>query len=118
LAGGLALFALTRSRTAFLLAALVLGTGVVVVGLLGPGWLPALVLGCQPGLLVLVVLLAVHWMLQESYRRRLVFMPGFARLKTNSSLLRSAAGGQRREPSTIDAPAAGASSPVGPNTGT
>jgi hypothetical protein len=118
LAGGLALFALRRWRKLFLLAMLILMSAVLTVGLLWPGWVPPFILGCQPGLLVLVVLLGVQWMLQESYRRRLVFMPGFTRLKANSSLLRSAASGQRREPSTVDAPAASASSPAGPNTGT
>jgi hypothetical protein len=109
LALGLSLYVLPLSRAVFWLIVVGLGIGALVVGLLWPGWLPAVVFGCQPGALVLVVLLGIQWMLQESYRRQLVFMPGFARLKANSSLNRN-----RREPSTVDAPAPAAGSMPSP----
>lgn len=100
---GLGLYVLPLSRPVFWLVSSALGVGAMAVGIMWPGWVPAFVFGCQPGVLVLVVLLGIQWMLQESYRRQLVFMPGFTRVKANSSLLRT--GGPRREPSTVDAPA-------------
>ena len=106
---GLALNVLPLSRSVFWLVVAGLGIALLIVGLLWPGWVPALLFGCQPGAMVLLVLLSIQWMLQERYRRRLVFMPGFTRLKTNSSLIRSGLGGIRREATTIDAPAPGSS---------
>jgi hypothetical protein len=110
LAIGLALYVLPLSRAVLGLLAVGLGSVILVAGLLWPGWAPAVAYGCEPGALVLVVLIGIQWMLQESYRRRLVFMPGFARVKSNSSLIRSGGSGTRREPSTIDAPAPSGSS--------
>jgi hypothetical protein len=104
LAIGVGLYVLPLSRTAFWLLTLGLGLVLLAAGLLWPALVPVLIMGCEPGALVLLVLIGTQWMLQESYRRRLVFMPGFTRLKTNSSLSR-ATSGERREPSTIDAPA-------------
>jgi len=110
LAIGLALFVLPFTRRTSWLVVAGLGSGALAVGLLWPGWMPALVFGCQPGVLVLIVLLGIQWMLQENYRRKLVFMPGFNRLKANSSLIRSGSSGNRRDASTIDAPTSGTSS--------
>jgi hypothetical protein len=116
LALGLTLYIVPWSRVA--LGVLAVGLlGGILVGLLWPGLVPAVVYGCEPGALVLVVLVGIQWMLQETYRRRLVFMPGFTRLKSNSSLIRSGGSGTRREPSTIDAPVPAGSSatPAGPS---
>jgi hypothetical protein len=97
------------------------------VGLIWPGLLTVMVYGAQPGLAVLLVVLAVQWVLHERYRRRVVFLPGFRRVKTGSSLARAgrpegaavpaveATEGKapssnptrrapRAEPSTVDAP--------------
>lgn len=101
---GLVLGLAPLSRTVFRLALVVLGLGLLAVGLVWRGWVPALVMGAQPGLVVLALLLGIQWLLQERYRRQLVFMPGFARAKANSSLLRASANQNRREASTIDAP--------------
>jgi hypothetical protein len=90
---------------------------VVLVGLaaattffLWPGVLPAVAYGCEPGAAVLVPVLALQWVIHRRYRRRLVFLPGFTRLKPGSSLIRGGSGSRPREPSTVDAPAA----PEGP----
>ena len=61
-------------------------------------------MGLQPGLLVTALLVCVHWLLKERYRRQLVFMPGFTRTKTGSSLVRNQNGTQVREASTVDSP--------------
>ena len=103
LAVGLVL-GLASSRIFFwLMVLLVIGIG-IGVGLAWPALLPNVVYGGQPGLVVLVVILAIQWMLQERYRRQVVFMPGFTRLKSNSSLVRAGTG-RPREPTTVDAPA-------------
>jgi hypothetical protein len=124
-----------RGRGRLFWALLVLlGLGVALLGLIWPGLLTALLYGAQPGLAVLVVVLAVQWLLHERYRRRIVFLPGFRRVKSGSSMVRKgraesgslagagrgesedrAAGGAtnqrsssgaraRSEPSTVDAP--------------
>lgn len=74
-----------------------------------PHWLPYALLGCQPGLLVLILVLAGQWLLQENYRRQVIFLPGFTRLKTGSSLVRPTGPVPGRETSTIDAPASAGS---------
>jgi hypothetical protein len=43
-------------------------------------------------------------MLHERYRRQVVFMPGFTRLKSKSSLIVNTPQPRPREPSTVDAP--------------
>jgi hypothetical protein len=58
-------------------------------GLIWPGLLGAILYGAQPGIAVLLFVLLVQWLVQERYRRRVVFLPGFRRLKTNSSLIRN-----------------------------
>lgn len=108
------------------------GLTATAVGLVWPGMLAALFYGCQPGLVVLAVVLIVQVLLNERYRRRVVFLPGFRRVQTGSSLVRagkvepsttapspqegsgrsgsssrgasSGLGRVRREPSTVDAP--------------
>ena len=111
LALGLALFVVPLPRMLFWVVVGLLACGVAVTGLLWPGLIAPLAFGCEPGAFVLALLLGVQWMLHERYRRRLVFMPGFKRLKSDSSLIRASA--KRREPSTIDAPTpAGSSAPV------
>ena len=82
-----------------------LGLVVVVLGLFLPAVLPTVLYGCQPGAVVLGIILLVQWMVQERYRRQVVFMPGFQRLKPGSSLVRSGSGSRPRDASTIDAPA-------------
>lgn len=70
-----------------------------------PALLPPLALGLQPGLVILVLVILVQKLLQERYRRQVVFLPSFTRAG-GSSVGRN--GSRRtREASTID-------SPVGP----
>lgn len=104
LAVGLTLYLVPLSRLAFWSIVVGLAVGLVLVAL-WPAWLPILAMGVQPGAIVLLVLIGIHWALQERYRRQVVFLPAFTRLKTNSSLVRQGSGANRpREPSTIDAP--------------
>jgi hypothetical protein len=67
--------------------------------------LPVVLYGALPGVVLLALLLALQWMVHQRYRRQLVFMPGFTRVKTGSSLLRAGSSNRPREPSsTVDAP--------------
>jgi hypothetical protein len=79
------------------------GAGAGAAGIFWPGFLAVLAYGCELGLLILIVLAAVQWLLHARYRRQVVFMPGFTRLKTGSSLQR-AASNLPRPPSTVDEP--------------
>jgi hypothetical protein len=79
--------------------------GIALAGWFWPETLPAALYGAAPGLVLLAVLLALQWMVHQRYRRRLVFMPGFTRVKTGSSLIRpSGSVNRHREPSTVDVP--------------
>ncbi len=98
------------AHTAGLLLTL-LGLALVALALFLPAVLPAVLYGCEPGAVVLLVVLLCQWMLQERYRRQVVFMPGFKRLKPGSSLVRSGAVGRTRDASTVDAPASPGSAP-------
>jgi hypothetical protein len=60
---------------------------------------------------VLLLVFVIQWMRFQDYRRRVIFMPGFSRVKAGSSLIRN--GGvsspparPRGEPSTVDVPPA------------
>jgi hypothetical protein len=57
-------------------------------------------------------MLGVQWLVQERYRRQVVFMPGFTRLQAGSSLSRAPQGAKPREPSTVDAASAGVAAPA------
>jgi hypothetical protein len=103
LALGLALSFVPWNRFAFWLLAALLGATLGTAAVLWPSLAPAVLYGCEPGALVLLLVLALQWLLHRQYRRQVVFMPGFTRLKAGSSLVRSGAG-RSRDPSTIDAP--------------
>jgi hypothetical protein len=85
-----------------------LALAVVLASLFWPGVLGPVLYGCEPGALVLMLLLGLQWMLQQRYRRQVVFLPGFARMKPGSSLVRGGSSPSPRpragEPSTVDAP--------------
>jgi hypothetical protein len=105
LLGGLALY-LLPPRPAAWLAVVALGlVGLAVAGWFWPEVLPAVTYGAGPGFVVLALLLALQWMLHQRYKRQLLFLPGFTRVKAGSSLLRASSIHRGREPSTIDAPA-------------
>jgi hypothetical protein len=105
---GLSFVPLTRGpfRVVCWTVAVVVGAAAATALVLWPSILPLVVYGCEPGAAVLAVVLLVQWTLQRRYRRQLVFMPGFTRLKPGSALIRTGGGsGNRpREPSTVDAP--------------
>ena len=69
------------------------GLAVAGLGLVWPGLLAAVLYGSQPGLAILVLVLGIQWLLHERYRRRVVFLPGFRRVKTGSSLTRAGSSG-------------------------
>jgi hypothetical protein len=78
----------------------------VVVSWMWTELLPAVLYGALPGIVLLVIVLALQWMVHQRYRRQLVFMPGFTRVKSGSSLLRAGSSNRPRESSssTTDAP--------------
>ena len=100
---GLALAFLSLPRSVFWGTLAALGVGALLAGLFWPGVLGAILYGCQPGALVLVPVLAVQWLMHQRYRRQVVFLPGFTRLKAGSSLVRGGSSRPRGEPSTVDA---------------
>jgi hypothetical protein len=92
-----------------------LGLLLVIAILLWPGVLGPVLYGAEPGGLVLLFVLVFEGMRHQRYRRRVVFLPGFKRMKPGSSLSRagsSATSGRpsapapRGEPSTVDSPPA------------
>ena len=64
----------------------------------------AILYGCVPGVLVLLLAITLFLLLQERQRRQIVFLPSFRR--GGSSLLREPKGSSARhgEPSTVDVP--------------
>jgi hypothetical protein len=86
-------------RRATLVVMVLLAMALVSVGIAWPLGLLAFIYGAEPGLAVLVLVLLVQWVLQRRYQRQVVFLPGFTRLKTSSSLAPAA-----KAPSTVDAP--------------
>jgi hypothetical protein len=108
---GLGSYLAPLPRWAFWLLLSVISAAAAVFAALCPAaWAPVL-FGMQPGVVLLVVFVGVHLLLQERYRRQLVFLPGFVRAKPTSTLSRGSSGKRPREGgSTIDAPAAGPSS--------
>ncbi|HXG08510.1 MAG TPA: hypothetical protein VNK04_01855, partial [Gemmataceae bacterium] len=90
LAVGLGLYFVLVHRGLYGPIVLLLGAAAAVVGLLWPSVLAVVLYGCQPGLVVLLLVLGFHWLLQHRYRRQVVFLPGFTRLrKSGSSLIRA-----------------------------
>jgi hypothetical protein len=73
-----------------------------------PSAVPPILFGVQPGVFLFVVFMGTHWLLQERYRRQLVFLPGFSRAKPGSTMTRNHSVKQPREASTIDTPGAAA----------
>jgi len=110
LAVGLGMSFVPWRRFAFWLLAVLVALAVGTAAILWPSLVPALAYGCLPGVLVLVLLLGIQWLLHRQYRRQVVFMPGFTRLKPGSSLIRTGGATRPREASTIDAPPPPASS--------
>jgi hypothetical protein len=91
------------------------GLSAAAVGLVWPGLLGVILYGCQPGMAVLLVVLAIQWLVRERYRRRIVFLPGFRRLKSGSSMVRtsgSSGGAGRTEAVPLPGPPQEAARPA------
>jgi hypothetical protein len=106
LAVGLGLLFLPLSRALFWSCLGGLVVAIVVPGFLWPGTLPWIVYGCEPGALFMLLAVGLQWMLHQRYRRQVVFMPGFTRMKPGSSLARAANNNRPREQTTVDEPQA------------
>ncbi len=84
-----------------------LALGLVVCVLLWPTAMAQVAYGCQPGALVLVLVLAGQWLLHERSRRQVIFLPSFSRSRPGSTMQRQReqeAPLQPGEPSTVDVP--------------
>jgi hypothetical protein len=110
---GLGLNFAPLSHVTFWATVVVLGAGVLAAAVLWPAALPAVLSGCIPGAAVLLLLLGFQWLLHQHYRRQVVFLPGFKRVKSGSSLLRGSSN-RSREPSTVDVPNSNSSPPQPP----
>jgi hypothetical protein len=81
------------------LIGLVAAGGVLAILLFRPGLVAQFAYGCQPGVLVLIVLVVFRW-LWERQRRQIVFLPGFSRpSRGGSSLARHGSSNKPAEPS-------------------
>jgi hypothetical protein len=94
-----------RSRGWLWMAMGGLGLIALAAAMFWPGIVPGIIYGCEPGLVVVVGLLSAQWLIHQRYRRQVIFLPGFTRLKSGSSIIRAGASARILEPSTIDAPA-------------
>jgi hypothetical protein len=102
---GLVVSQLKRPRGLGWLLALVLGLAAAGVGLYWPSVLASVMYGCEPAMVVLMLVLGSQWLLHQRYRRQVVFLPGFKRTKGGSALVRGSSNRPRTgEPSTVDAP--------------
>lgn len=92
------------SRPLFWMLLAVAALGVLSLGLLAPGMLPPVLFGAQPGIALFVVIVAIHWLIQERQRRQEAHSSGFSQAKPSSTMLRTSASKRPREASTVDAP--------------
>jgi hypothetical protein len=100
---GLSFAPLTRGHLWFVVILFAVAGG--IASILGPSSVPAIVYGCEPGAVVLLVILGIQWVLHHRYRRQVVFLPSFTRLKPGSSLSRRDSNARKgAQPSTVDAP--------------
>jgi hypothetical protein len=106
---GLTLAFLALPRALFWGTLAAAGVAALLAGLFWPGVLGAILYGCEPGALVLLPVLAVQWLMHRRYRRQVVFLPGFTRVKAGSSLIVGSSNRTRGEPSTVDGDPAAAS---------
>jgi hypothetical protein len=105
-------FAAVRLRPGWrVTGAAVLIAGLVLLAIVGTQALAALLYAAEPGTAVLGIALAAYWIGQRRYRRRVLFLPVFARpvesrleKPIGSSLAGNGVNRVRREPTTIDAP--------------
>jgi hypothetical protein len=103
---GLSLLLHPPSPAGWLVVVVLASVCLTAVGWLWPPLLSASLYGAAPGVLASVLMFLSQWLIQERYKRQLVFMPGFTRVKGGSSLIRPTGNQRAHEPSTIDAPLA------------
>jgi len=104
LAVALVLFFAPLPRFLFWVCVLLLGAAIAGMGVIWPGILSVVAFGCQLPVVVLLLLVGFQWTLHQRYRRQVVFMPGFTRLKPGSSLAPAGSSHRKRELSTVDEP--------------
>lgn len=105
LAVGLALSFAPLPRRVFWSVLALTGLTLVTASILWPNTLAVVAYGAEPGALVLLLVVFLQWFFQRRYRRQVVFMPGFTRMSTGSSLVKHGSSHRpRSEPSTVDAP--------------
>src|SRR5262249_40607783 len=78
---GLLLAGVTLPRVLFWGLLVLCAAGLIALGATVPAILPAVAYGCEPGLMVLLLVFLLQWLLHERYRRQVVFLPGFSRRK-------------------------------------
>jgi hypothetical protein len=93
-------------RGVLAVAVLAVGLAVAATSVWWPATLPPVLYGCEPGAVALVLILLVQWTVHQRYRRQVLFLPGFTRVKTGSSIAGSSGRRPHGELSTIDGPAA------------
>jgi hypothetical protein len=106
LAVGLLLYFTSSAPRLFGTLLVLLAAAVVLAGVFWPSTLPTIVYGCEPGVLILLLVASSLSWRQSRYRRQVVFMPGFTRVAPGSSVMRTTSGSSLRprgEPSTVDA---------------
>jgi hypothetical protein len=84
----------------------VLTLAIALASLFWPTTMCAIAYGCEPGALVLLIVLCLQWLMHQRYRRQIVFLPSFSRSPAGSSLIRKTSSNRppSGEPSTVDAP--------------
>jgi hypothetical protein len=102
LALGLLLAFAPLGRFLFWTSLLGVVVGVVILAILWPAVFPFVVYGCEPAVLVLLLVLVIQVTLHRRSRRQVVFLPGFTRAKSGSSLIRAEK--PMPSPSTLDEP--------------
>jgi hypothetical protein len=103
LAVAFGLYLLRGRRVLFWVLIVIVLAGAILAALSG-GLLTAVLYGCEPGLVALLIVAAVQWLLHHRYRRQVVFLPSFKRVKAGgSSLIHTGGNARPREPSTVDA---------------
>jgi hypothetical protein len=103
LAAALVLYMVRARPVVFFLLLAGLAVGALAIALSWSGALSALIYGCEPGLAALLVIVVVQWLLHQRYRRQVVFLPSFKRVKASGSVVSVNGGSRPREPSTVDA---------------
>lgn len=99
---GIGLNYLSLRRAVWWLVLLGLTAGILILSVMVPDQLARVLYGIQPGVLILLVILLVQWFLHRRYRRQIVFLPSFTRLKSGSSV-RPLGPVSQRDPTTVDA---------------